>query len=119
MSFAHNSRRAQASGWICGRRSAARDRDIDPGLGRDAVRRRPRPRADRGGDRSLQRGVQAGGRQRRARFVDITAISRKSMDDISLVADDGLHPSPKMYRQWVDVVLTEAKVALNLAGDTI
>jgi len=35
-------------------------------------------------------------------FFDITDISRKASNDPSLVADDGLHPSGKMYGLWVD-----------------
>ena len=34
-----------------------------------------------------------------ARYVDITPISRR--DDSSLIAGDGLHPSGKMYAEWV------------------
>jgi lysophospholipase L1-like esterase len=36
-------------------------------------------------------------------YVDITAISR--IDDPSLIANDGLHPSGKMYKQWVDEIV--------------
>jgi lysophospholipase L1-like esterase len=38
-------------------------------------------------------------------YVDITPISR--VDDPSLIAHDGLHPSAKMYRQWVEHMLPE------------
>lgn len=34
-------------------------------------------------------------------YFDITPISRKGLDQPSLVASDGLHPSGKMYAQWV------------------
>ncbi|TQD38795.1 SGNH/GDSL hydrolase family protein [Haloflavibacter putidus] len=34
-------------------------------------------------------------------FVNITPISQKAKKDKSLLAEDGLHPSPKMYAQWV------------------
>ena len=37
-------------------------------------------------------------------FTDITPGSRLAADDGSLVAADGLHPSGKMYTQWVDAV---------------
>jgi hypothetical protein len=47
-----------------------------------------------------------------AGFVDITPGSRKAADDVSLVADDGLHPSGKMYSQWVEHVLPIARNAL-------
>lgn len=39
-----------------------------------------------------------------ARYVDVTGISRLAADDSSLLAADGLHPSPMMYRQWVDAM---------------
>lgn len=48
-----------------------------------------------------------------ARYVDITAISRKAAKDPSLVAADGLHPSARMYAQWVDVILPIARDALK------
>ena len=35
-------------------------------------------------------------------FIDITDISRNVYKDKMLVAEDGLHPSGKMYGQWVD-----------------
>ncbi len=39
-----------------------------------------------------------------ARYADITPISRRAADDPSLVAPDGLHPSGKMYREWIPVI---------------
>lgn len=38
------------------------------------------------------------------RFFDITPISRKAKMNAELVAEDGLHPSGKMYKQWVDFI---------------
>lgn len=38
------------------------------------------------------------------RYFNITAISRKGFEDTELVAADGLHPSGKMYAQWVEVI---------------
>lgn len=49
------------------------------------------------------------------RFFNITEISRKAAEDASLVADDGLHPSGKMYRLWVHSIVD--KVAEFLKGD--
>ncbi len=43
-----------------------------------------------------------------AHYVDITPISRQALDDLSLIAGDGLHPSGKMYKMW-------AKEALPIA----
>jgi lysophospholipase L1-like esterase len=38
-------------------------------------------------------------------YYNITDLSRKGLEDPSLVADDGLHPSGKMYTLWVDRIL--------------
>ena len=35
-------------------------------------------------------------------YFDITEISRKAENDTSLLAEDKLHPSKKMYKMWVD-----------------
>jgi lysophospholipase L1-like esterase len=35
-------------------------------------------------------------------YIDITPGSRKAANDLSLLAEDGLHPSAKMYAEWVD-----------------
>lgn len=49
----------------------------------------------------------------KAAFVDITAISKKAAADRTLIADDGLHPSGKMYREWAEKILAEAQKALQ------
>ena len=42
---------------------------------------------------------------REVRFVpEIFEISQAALDDPSLVADDGLHPSGKQYSLWVDAI---------------
>ncbi len=41
------------------------------------------------------------------RYVNITDISRKGFEDPQLVAADGLHPSGKQYRLWVDRIVKE------------
>ncbi len=38
-------------------------------------------------------------------YHDITPISRQGLDDPSLVASDGLHPSGKMYALWVRQIM--------------
>lgn len=48
-----------------------------------------------------------------ARYADITPISRHAATDRSLVAQDGLHPSARMYARWVDVILPIARDALE------
>ncbi len=40
-------------------------------------------------------------------FVDITGISREADTDLTLIADDGLHPSGKMYRLWAEKIVKE------------
>lgn len=40
-----------------------------------------------------------------AHHVDITPISREALHDSSLIAEDGLHPSAKMYARWVELLL--------------
>jgi lysophospholipase L1-like esterase len=48
-----------------------------------------------------------------AHYVDITPISRRAASDPSLIAPDGLHPSARMYKEWVDVILPVARDALK------
>ncbi|MBT8220508.1 MAG: SGNH/GDSL hydrolase family protein [Bacteroidia bacterium] len=43
------------------------------------------------------------------KFIDITSISRRALKDTNLVADDGLHPSGKMYSLWVNAIYSDAK----------
>ena len=40
-----------------------------------------------------------------AQYFDITPTTRPDVFDPLLFAEDGLHPSPLMYSQWVDLVL--------------
>ena len=42
-------------------------------------------------------------------YIDITKHSRSCVDDLSLIAEDKLHPSGKMYAYWA------AKVAKQIA----
>lgn len=46
-------------------------------------------------------------------YVDITAISRQMESDPTLVASDGLHPSPKMYSRWVEAILPAVHEAMG------
>jgi lysophospholipase L1-like esterase len=45
-------------------------------------------------------------------YLDITGISRQAATDPSLIAPDGLHPSGKMYKLWIN--LLEPLVAKKL-----
>ena len=40
-------------------------------------------------------------------FYNITSISKKAAQDLSLVAEDELHPSGKMYALWVEKIYTK------------
>lgn len=40
-------------------------------------------------------------------YIDITEISRDGLTDPGLIAEDGLHPSGKMYARWVDRIIEE------------
>lgn len=46
-------------------------------------------------------------------YIDITPVSRSVVDDPSLVAADGLHPSGKMYAEWVKLILPVANEILE------
>lgn len=41
-------------------------------------------------------------------YVDVTPISRQAVNDPSLIASDGLHPSGKMYAAWAQLALPTA-----------
>ncbi|HQV93039.1 MAG TPA: SGNH/GDSL hydrolase family protein [Anaerolineales bacterium] len=43
-----------------------------------------------------------------AHYIDITPISREAVNDPSLIASDGLHPSAKMYAEWARLALPVA-----------
>lgn len=42
-------------------------------------------------------------------YIDITPGSRLALTDQSLIALDGLHPSGKMYKEWVKQLLPQVK----------
>jgi lysophospholipase L1-like esterase len=46
-------------------------------------------------------------------YFDITPTSRKATQDLSLIAEDGLHPSGKMYAEWVELMLEEVANVLK------
>ena len=47
------------------------------------------------------------------RYVDVTPVSRLATREPELVAEDGLHPSGKMYERWVELALPVARDALG------
>lgn len=47
------------------------------------------------------------------KYVDITPISLKAKDDLSYLANDKLHPSEKMYTEWIKEMLDEVEMVLK------
>jgi lysophospholipase L1-like esterase len=47
--------------------------------------------------------------QKGIKYFNITDVSRKGLEDPELVASDGLHPSGKMYGEWVKIIQTELR----------
>lgn len=43
--------------------------------------------------------------RKKVNYIEITVDSRLAYNDKTLIASDGLHPSGKMYAQWVDKIL--------------
>jgi lysophospholipase L1-like esterase len=48
-----------------------------------------------------------------AAYVDVTPESRTASTQPSLIAGDGLHPSPQMYAEWVKLALPVAESAMS------
>jgi lysophospholipase L1-like esterase len=48
-----------------------------------------------------------------AQYFNITGISRKARTESGLIAQDGLHPSAEMYRQWVELIFPAAREILS------
>jgi lysophospholipase L1-like esterase len=46
-------------------------------------------------------------------FIDVTPISRMAASDPDLLAEDKLHPSGKMYKEWVKLIFPVAKEILS------
>ncbi len=49
----------------------------------------------------------------KVQYFDITPISREAKTDADLIASDNLHPSGKMYGQWVDLIIDEVTILLE------
>jgi lysophospholipase L1-like esterase len=43
-------------------------------------------------------------------YFNITDVSRRGLAEPDLVASDGLHPSGKMYSEWVDLIIKKLKI---------
>jgi lysophospholipase L1-like esterase len=53
---------------------------------------------------------QAVAQKLKVKYYNITDISRRGLAEPDLVAFDGLHPSGKMYTEWVELILSDAKI---------
>lgn len=49
-------------------------------------------------------------------FIYITDISREGLDNPSLVAADGLHPSEEQYARWIQTIIPRMRFPLNLSS---
>lgn len=53
-------------------------------------------------------------------WIDVAPASRRAGDDLSLIAEDGLHPAPAMYREWTELILPAASEVLRArAGGSV
>lgn len=50
-------------------------------------------------------------------FINITTISKDAKNNTTLIAEDGLHPSGKMYMLWVEEIFPAVKRILTEAKD--
>ena len=44
------------------------------------------------------------------KYYNITDTSRRGLEEADLLASDGLHPSEKMYSEWVKIILSDIDV---------
>ena len=51
--------------------------------------------------------------ENRVHYVNVTEISRRAAEDPTLLASDGLHPSAKMYAEWVELTVPVTKSMLE------
>src|SRR5574341_639990 len=51
--------------------------------------------------------------ENRVHYVNVTEISRRAAEDPTLLGSDGLHPSAKMYAEWVELAVPVAKSMLE------
>ncbi|MFP4488340.1 MAG: SGNH/GDSL hydrolase family protein [Bacteroidales bacterium] len=51
------------------------------------------------------------------KYIDVSGVSRRASDDLSLVAGDGLHPSGRMYEMWVEILYPSVREILKGQAD--
>jgi lysophospholipase L1-like esterase len=47
------------------------------------------------------------------KYINITDISRRGLSEPDLVAFDGLHPSGKMYAEWIQRIISDAQLKFS------
>jgi acyl-CoA thioesterase-1 len=52
-------------------------------------------------------------KKKNVQHFDITPLSRKAVNDTSLLAPDRLHPSGKMYKEWVEQIAESVYIRLK------
>ncbi len=57
--------------------------------------------------------IEAEALKRKLHFINITKLSRKAKYNKSLLANDSLHPSKRMYKEWVSKISKVLKSTLN------
>ncbi|QEE15135.1 SGNH/GDSL hydrolase family protein [Promethearchaeum syntrophicum] len=50
-------------------------------------------------------------------YINITSISRRASDNLSLLTYDSLHPSGKMYSEWVDAIEPVIKPLVGILNE--
>jgi lysophospholipase L1-like esterase len=52
-------------------------------------------------------------KQNKVNYLNITESTREAVDDTSLIAEDGLHPSGKEYTKWAERIAAHIERMLN------
>lgn len=52
-------------------------------------------------------------KQNKVTYINITASTRDAMNDSSLIAEDGLHPSGREYTKWAEEIAAHIERMLN------
>jgi lysophospholipase L1-like esterase len=55
--------------------------------------------------------------QHKVHYIDITPYTREATSDLSLVTEDGLHPSGKDYNRWAKLVVNKIEEIIQRLND--
>jgi lysophospholipase L1-like esterase len=55
--------------------------------------------------------------QYQVHYIDITPFTREAITDLSLVTEDGLHPSGKDYKRWAVLVAEKIEEIIQRIND--